>query len=161
MPVYIGKEISPIEWTLRIFDQKWNPYVLLAIAQGSPVRFNELLRRVQGIRQPMLTQSLSVLVEKRLIARIQLSLSPPHVEYALTTEGADFTKLFEYMYVFGKKYMNCPMPPCSLMPEDVRLITSILNEPYCPERHASVSVQMMENSLRAGSGHSKDPEASQ
>ncbi|QXG76831.1 helix-turn-helix transcriptional regulator [Modestobacter sp. L9-4] len=66
---------------------KWAVLVLSALHQG-PHRFGELRRRVDGVSEKMLSQTLQVLERDGLVHREVRSATPPHVEYSLTGLGA-------------------------------------------------------------------------
>lgn len=73
----------------RIVDlvgDKWALLVLRALRLGS-VRNGALLRRIEGISQKMLTQTLRDLERNGLVAREVHSAVPPHVDYQLTPLG--------------------------------------------------------------------------
>lgn len=70
----------------RIAD-KWTIMVMNLLTGGTPRRFNELRRAIEGISQKMLTQSLRDLERDGLIARTVYAEVPPRVEYALTPLG--------------------------------------------------------------------------
>jgi DNA-binding HxlR family transcriptional regulator len=53
------------------------------------VRFGEVQRRVPGISQKMLTQTLRALEREGLVTRTVHAEVPPRVEYALTKDGQD------------------------------------------------------------------------
>ena len=61
--------------------------VALDRAEG-PVRFGELRRRVEGISDRMLSQTLGQLERDGMVHRTVHSSIPPHVEYTLTELGA-------------------------------------------------------------------------
>ena len=75
------------EMITRIAD-KWSMYVIHVLAQDSPLRFNELKRRVDGVSQRMLTVTLRGLERDGLVQRTMYPEVPPRVEYELTTLGA-------------------------------------------------------------------------
>lgn len=64
----------------------WGPLVLVALRPGT-LRFSQLRRRVNGISERMLAQTLHRLEDYRLVARRSLPVVPPHVEYSLTPLG--------------------------------------------------------------------------
>jgi len=73
----------------RILDRigdRWTVLVVGALGDGS-VRFSELLRRVEGISQKMLTQTLRGLERDGLVARTVFPEVPVRVEYQLTHAG--------------------------------------------------------------------------
>lgn len=69
----------------RIGD-RWTVLVIGALADG-PRRFGDLARRVDGVSQKMLTQTLRALERDGLVTRTQFPQIPPRVEYELTTLG--------------------------------------------------------------------------
>jgi DNA-binding HxlR family transcriptional regulator len=69
----------------RIAD-KWTVLVIGLLVDG-PVRFNQLRRRIEGISQKMLTQTLRNLETDGLVSRTVIATVPVTVEYALTPLG--------------------------------------------------------------------------
>lgn len=74
------------EMLVRIAD-KWSMYVIHVLAKDSPLRFNELKRRVDGVSQRMLTVTLRGLERDGLVRRTMYPEVPPRVEYELTPLG--------------------------------------------------------------------------
>lgn len=74
----------------RICD-KWTMLVIRELGRG-PRRFNALRRDVGEISQKMLTQTLRELEENGLVSRTVTPVTPPQVEYALTSLGKDFLR---------------------------------------------------------------------
>ena len=66
---------------------KWSVLALLALDEGG-YRFNALRRRVQGVSEKMLAQTLQTLERDGLVTREVVTAIPPRVEYALTPFGA-------------------------------------------------------------------------
>lgn len=71
---------------LDLIGDRWSLLLLLVIAQGVH-RNGELKRRVGGISQKMLTQTLRALEANGLVERRDFQTVPPHVEYHLTDLG--------------------------------------------------------------------------
>ena len=69
----------------RIGD-RWTVLVVGSLSAG-PMRFSELARRIQGISQKMLTQTLRGLERDGLVTRTVHAEVPPRVEYELTAAG--------------------------------------------------------------------------
>jgi DNA-binding HxlR family transcriptional regulator len=65
---------------------KWALLVLVALEEG-PTRFGALRRRVEGVSQKMLTQTLRALERDGLVTRHLYDEMPLRVEYALTDRG--------------------------------------------------------------------------
>lgn len=72
---------------------KWGVLVLLALADGEPLRWSALRRRAQGVSEKMLAQTLRTLAADDLVVRTAHPVVPPHVEYALTDRGRDLAGL--------------------------------------------------------------------
>ena len=72
---------------LDVVGDRWSLLIMLVIAQGAH-RNGELKRRVGGISQKMLTQTLRALEANGLVERHDFQTVPPHVEYYLTALGA-------------------------------------------------------------------------
>jgi DNA-binding HxlR family transcriptional regulator len=71
---------------LELIASKWAMLILPALNAG-PMRNGALLRKIGGISQKMLTQTLKELERNGLLIRNDLKTVPPHVEYHLSTLG--------------------------------------------------------------------------
>ncbi|MCY1238292.1 HxlR-like helix-turn-helix [compost metagenome] len=76
----------PSRRALELISGKWVPLVLPALEPG-PLRNNELLRRLDGISQKVMTQTLRELERHGLVLREDLGTVPPHVQYRLSDLG--------------------------------------------------------------------------
>ncbi|PWJ53316.1 transcriptional regulator, HxlR family [Quadrisphaera granulorum] len=65
---------------------RWGTLAVLALADGT-ARFGALRRRVDGVSEKMLSQTLQALERDGLVVREVVSSIPPHVEYTLTPLG--------------------------------------------------------------------------
>lgn len=88
----------PSRDVLAILSDKWVPLVLGVLRSNeTPVRFNELRRRLDGITQKMLTRTLRDLERDGLVRRAVYPTVPPRVEYSLTPLGTDLGKVTAVM----------------------------------------------------------------
>lgn len=76
----------PTQQILDVISDKWSVIVLYCLA-FQPRRYNDIQRRIEGISQKVLTQSLRRLERHGLVRRTVLSEMPLSVEYALTELG--------------------------------------------------------------------------
>ena len=76
----------PSRGTLEHVTGRWGTLTLGALHEGS-LRFNELRRRVDGVSEKMLSQTLHALERDGLVHREAQSTNPPRVDYELTTLG--------------------------------------------------------------------------
>jgi DNA-binding HxlR family transcriptional regulator len=65
---------------------RWGVLVLLALLEGT-MRFSALRRRIGGVSEKMLAQTLQTLERDGLVLREAKPVIPPHVEYSLTPLG--------------------------------------------------------------------------
>lgn len=75
---------------LELITSKWTMLILPALADG-PMRNGALLRRIDGISQKMLTQTLRELERNGLVIREERQGVPPHVDYRLSHLGQSLT----------------------------------------------------------------------
>lgn len=76
----------PSRRALELISGKWVPLILPALAPG-PLRNGELLRKLDGISQKIMTQTLRELERHGLVQREDMRTVPPHVRYRLTELG--------------------------------------------------------------------------
>ncbi|MEI4470144.1 winged helix-turn-helix transcriptional regulator [Frigidibacter sp. MR17.24] len=90
-----------------LFDQiadKWS-MMILSVLDGHPRRFNEVKRRLEGVSQKSLTQTLRKLERNGLIERRVIASSPVAVEYGLSPLGETLLPPFRALYVWTKDKM--------------------------------------------------------
>src|SRR5581483_4582609 len=76
----------PARHVLDVIADKWAT-LIIALLKDQPLRFAALQRRIGGISQKMLTQTLRGLERDGLVLRTVYAEVPPRVEYALTPLG--------------------------------------------------------------------------
>jgi DNA-binding HxlR family transcriptional regulator len=81
--------------TLEHVTGRWGILALAALRDGS-LRFNALRRRVDGVSEKMLAQTLQALERDGFVHREARATIPPRVDYSLTPLGtATATRLFD------------------------------------------------------------------
>ncbi|MDF7660270.1 helix-turn-helix domain-containing protein [Erwiniaceae bacterium L1_54_6] len=78
----------PSREVLKRITSRWSVLVLLALREET-LRFSELRRRIGGVSERMLAQTLRYMEEDGFVARIAYDVVPPHVEYHLTSLGRE------------------------------------------------------------------------
>jgi DNA-binding HxlR family transcriptional regulator len=73
---------------LQNVTSRWGLLALVALGEGD-LRFSALRRRVDGVSERMLSQTLQHLERDGFVNRTVLQSIPPKVEYSLTELGAD------------------------------------------------------------------------
>jgi DNA-binding HxlR family transcriptional regulator len=82
----------PSRKLLDRLSDKWVTLLLSALAEG-PRRYSDLARRVAGVSQKMLTQTLRGLERDGLVSRTLTPSVPVRVDYALTPLGESLMPL--------------------------------------------------------------------
>ena len=78
----------PSREILRHITSRWGLLILIALSDNT-LRFSELRRKVGGVSEKMLAQTLQSLEEDGFIDRRSYPVVPPHVEYRLTPLGIE------------------------------------------------------------------------
>ncbi|WP_433510624.1 winged helix-turn-helix transcriptional regulator [Nonomuraea sp. CA-143628] len=73
---------------LETITGRWAILALVALYEG-PYRFNALRRRVDGVSEKMLSQTLQTLERDGMVLRVAEHTIPPRVEYSLTSMGRE------------------------------------------------------------------------
>ena len=93
----------PARLTFDRISNKWTLFILYLLRQR-PIRFNQLLREIEGISQKMLSQTLKQLERDGLITREVFPTVPVTVEYALTPLGQTLTQTIGSMVEWAQQY---------------------------------------------------------
>lgn len=86
LPFNVFAKACPSRGTLEHVTGRWGALTLGALHEGS-LRFNELRRRVDGVSEKMLSQTLHALERDGLVHREAQPTNPPRVDYELTPLG--------------------------------------------------------------------------
>ena len=88
LPFNVFAKTCPSRGTLEHVTGRWGGLTLGALHEGS-LRFNELRRRVDGVSEKMLSQTLQALERDGLVHREAQPTNPPRVDYELTPLGRE------------------------------------------------------------------------
>lgn len=84
----------PSRDVLKHVTSRWGVLVLVALLSGTH-RFSDLRRKVGGVSEKMLAQTLQWLEGDGFVARKSYPVVPPHVEYSLTPLGREVAQQVE------------------------------------------------------------------
>ncbi len=99
------KEQCPVELAARIIGQKWTLQIVNNLMQGGTMRFCELQEALGGVNPSTLSSRLKMLEEEGLVARIQRSTVPPHVEYSLTGKGDSLAPIIAAIKTWSYRWL--------------------------------------------------------
>ncbi|WP_439676473.1 winged helix-turn-helix transcriptional regulator [Embleya sp. MST-111070] len=84
------------KWTVLIVD----------ILRDGPMRYTELSRRIEGVSQKMLTQTLRSLETDGFVLRTVTPTIPPRVDYALTDLGRSLGEPIRALREWTETHIN-------------------------------------------------------
>lgn len=95
------REICPLQTALKRIGGKWKIPILCALSGEQGIRYNELMKKVQGITNTMLAASLKELERDGLITRVQYNEMPVRVEYLITEKSKELIPTLQMLAVWG------------------------------------------------------------
>jgi DNA-binding HxlR family transcriptional regulator len=93
----------PIMSTMAMISDKWKVLILCKL-KGGKLRFNELMRALNGVTQRVLTHQLRELEADGLVARKIYPEVPPRVEYSLTHLGMTLIPVLEQLENWAREH---------------------------------------------------------
>jgi len=94
--------------TRRVLDRvadKWAVLVLVLLSTET-LRFNALRRRIDGISQKMLSQTLKSLERDGLVGRRAIATVPVTVEYSITPLGRTLAKTVDGLRLWAESHIG-------------------------------------------------------
>lgn len=86
---------------MDVLARPWNGLIMASLEDG-PVRFGELLGRIEHVGDRMLSARLKDLQARGLVERRVIPGPPVRVEYELTAAGRGFRAVFEAIARWGQ-----------------------------------------------------------
>jgi DNA-binding HxlR family transcriptional regulator len=83
----------PAETLLKLLSGKWKPQIFKLAVEG-PLRFNSLLRQLEGSNKQSVAVALKELEEQGLLDKTIIKLKPLHIEYNLSEKGKTMIPVF-------------------------------------------------------------------
>jgi DNA-binding HxlR family transcriptional regulator len=83
-----------------ILGDRWSPAVIAVLLDG-PLRYGELMQRLDGIAPNILSARLKKLEHDGLIVASPYSERPPRFEYRLTESGIELSDLLRLLAAWG------------------------------------------------------------
>lgn len=109
------KSKDVIDWQLcprfhravELIGRRWSGAVIRVLLQG-PHRFNEILARIPGISDRLLTERLRELEAEQIVVRRVEAGSPVRVIYELTPAGAALKEPIEALSQWAEHHIRMP-----------------------------------------------------
>ena len=96
IPGMVFSPDCPARQVLQTVTSRWAVLVLVALL-AKTYRFSELRRKIGGVSEKMLAQTLQALEQEGFVIRKSFPVVPPHVEYSLTPMGNEIAQQVESM----------------------------------------------------------------
>ncbi len=96
-------EECPLQIALKRIGGKWKIPILCVLSSEQGIRYNVLMKKVQGITNTMLASSLKELEKDGLITRIQYNEMPIRVEYFITEKSKELMPTLQSLAIWGMK----------------------------------------------------------
>jgi DNA-binding HxlR family transcriptional regulator len=96
----------PSRRLLDTIGDKWASLAIVALGLHGPLRYSELSRRIAGVSQKMLTQTLRNLERDGLLTRTVTPSVPVRTDYELTPLGVSLLGLMRHLKVWAEEHMR-------------------------------------------------------
>jgi DNA-binding HxlR family transcriptional regulator len=83
----------PAEGLLKILFGKWKPQIFRHALKGA-VRFNALVRQIEGSNKQSIAVALKELDEQGFLEKVVITSKPLHIEYTLSEKGKSLIPVF-------------------------------------------------------------------
>ncbi|HHT18508.1 MAG: helix-turn-helix domain-containing protein [Euryarchaeota archaeon] len=84
--------LCPLEGVIDIVSKKWTLLIINSLGNHDKLRFNQLMKELDGVSPKTLSDTLKVLEKENLIKRDTFKEIPPRVEYSLIKDGIELRK---------------------------------------------------------------------
>ncbi|MBB3724881.1 winged helix-turn-helix transcriptional regulator [Nonomuraea dietziae] len=105
LPADVYSAKCPTRQVLDHIAGKWTILVVDALLSGT-MRYTDLSRRIEGVSQKMLTQTLRALEADGFITRTMHSTIPPRVDYELTELGRSLAEPITALRQWTEAHIN-------------------------------------------------------
>lgn len=95
----------PTRTVLDCIADKW-AVLIISLLKAEKLRFNNLLKKIEGISRKVLSQTLKRLERDGLVTRTVYPTVPVSVEYALTPLGFGLSESLAYLLLWSEKNVD-------------------------------------------------------
>ncbi|WP_330181805.1 helix-turn-helix transcriptional regulator [Nocardia sp. NBC_01503] len=106
LPADVYSAKCPTRQVLDHIAGKWTVLIIDALRQDGTMRYTDLSRRIGGVSQKMLTQTLRSLEADGFLTRTVHPTIPPRVEYELTELGHSLAEPIAALRNWTEQHIN-------------------------------------------------------
>jgi DNA-binding HxlR family transcriptional regulator len=118
--------LCPLEGIIDIISKKWALLIINEIGNHKRIRYNNLMKELQGITPKTLADILKELVKYGLVKREPFNEIPPRVDYTLTKDGLELREAIIpiLQWAISRKGTVVAHCSCSLIEKGKKLVIS-------------------------------------
>jgi DNA-binding HxlR family transcriptional regulator len=106
--------LCPIEGVIDVISKKWALFIINVLCNKGKLRFNDLMKELNGISPKTLADTLKQLQAEKIITRESFAEIPPRVEYSLSHDGVELGKaimpLLRWAAIRERASKKCELP---------------------------------------------------
>lgn len=96
----------PLEFASEFLSKKWTISIIITIGNFNKLRFNDLLKRLEGATAKTLSDRLKELEKEKIVKRKFYNEIPPRVEYSLTFKGKKLRQALYPLIIWADEQGN-------------------------------------------------------
>jgi DNA-binding HxlR family transcriptional regulator len=112
--------LCPLRGIIDIISKKWALLIINALGNCGKLRFNKLMKALNGISPKTLSDTLKELRAEGLIKRESFAEIPPRVEYCLTKDGTELRNSIIPLLEWTANRDNTDKERCAECPPQIR-----------------------------------------
>jgi DNA-binding HxlR family transcriptional regulator len=115
--------LCPLEGVIDIISKKWALLIVNEIGNHQRIRYNDLMKEIEGISPKTLADTLKELLKYNLVKREAFNEIPPRVDYTLTKDGEELRQAIIpiLQWALTKKGTVVAHCSCSMIPRGKRI----------------------------------------
>ena len=94
-----------VDATMSVIEGRWKTVIMCLLLRNGPMRFNQLMRSIDGVSPRILTKQLKEMESDGIILRTSYPEIPPRVEYSVTERGESLAPILKAMAEWGLRNM--------------------------------------------------------
>ena len=106
----MGENLTPrmdcaVDATMSVIEGRWKTVILCKLYMNGPMRFNQLMKEIDGVSPRILTKQLKEMESDGILRRVSYPEIPPKVEYSITEKGLSLGPILKAMADWGLENM--------------------------------------------------------
>lgn len=112
-------QFCPVRGIMDVIGKKWAFLIINALGNFRELRFNGLMKQLEGVSPKTLSDNLKILEKERLVKKESFNEIPPRVVYSLTNDGKELRKAIIPLLHWAHERSDDPREKCRLRCHDL------------------------------------------